>query len=62
MHQSIAVNPTPMTKEARAIPTVTSVETPTRITCVPDTPLFWLSWEPADVVVSPDAPTSKKNT
>ena len=34
MHQRMAVSPTPMTKEARAMPTVTSVETPTMITCV----------------------------
>lgn len=61
MHHRMAVNPTPMTNEARAMPTVTSVETPTRITCcVPATPLFWpdVTSEPGDVVTSPDAPIS----
>ena len=55
MHQRIAVSPTPMTNEANAIPTVTSVETPTRITCwLPGCPLLVRS-EPGDVVVSPAA-------
>ena len=55
MHQRMAVSPTPMTNEANAIPTVTSVETPTRITCwLPGCPLPVRS-DPGDVVVSPAA-------
>jgi hypothetical protein len=42
-----------MTNEARAIPTVISVETPTRMTCwLPGCPLP-VKREPGDVVVSP---------
>jgi hypothetical protein len=32
MHHKMAVRPTPMTNEAKAMPTVTSVDTPTTMT------------------------------
>lgn len=51
MHQRTAVNPTPMTNDANAMPTVTSVDTPTRITCEPGNPLLGFPIEDIDEVV-----------
>jgi hypothetical protein len=64
MHHKMAVRPTPMTNEAKAMPTVTSVDTPTTMTWALGPPSFWVettgpSGGPlADDVAPPDAAPS----